>query len=122
MKLLREVLDPDQVGFLKYKPFVMRLDGVPMIQFISPELKKLAMLVVERDASAEDFSREIDPRKVESMKVEDFKRAIDGLRTDDFSMTSQQIQTLFLNQTKQSTTSLKTLSISKLVKDVFYAV
>ena len=68
INLLKEVLDPDQVGFLKYKPFVMRLDGVPMIQFISPELKKLAMFVVERDISAEDFNKAIDPRKVENMK------------------------------------------------------
>ena len=53
MQLIKEALDPRDIGFIKYQPLIMQLSGVPMKEFVKPELEKLAMLVVTRDLMKE---------------------------------------------------------------------
>jgi len=48
-KIIRDVLDPKKIGFIRYRPLIRELQGIPQIEFITREVLKLAELVETRD-------------------------------------------------------------------------
>ena len=42
--MLKNILDPKNIGFIKYRPLVRELLGVPQLEFISKELQRLGRL------------------------------------------------------------------------------
>lgn len=60
-RVLKEVLDQRNIGFLKYMPLVRELQGVPQGEFIIKEITRLAKLVELRDLTETDFKALIDP-------------------------------------------------------------
>ena len=59
--LLKKVLDPRQVGFLKYTPLVNNLQGIPQKEFVSPAIEKLALYAISKDLTRDKFRDQLDP-------------------------------------------------------------
>ena len=69
-RFLRDVLDPKNLGFLRYRPLLREIQGVPQLDFISNEIVRIAKSVVEtRDLNEEQFKRLIDPGHLEMMSL-----------------------------------------------------
>lgn len=69
-RFLRDVLDPRNIGFLRYRPLLREIQGVPQLDFISNEVIRIAKSVVEtRDLNEEQFKRLIDPTHLEMMSL-----------------------------------------------------
>ena len=67
---MRDVLDPRNIGFLRYRPLLREIQGVPQLDFISNEVIRIAKSVVEtRDLNEEQFKRLIDPTHLEMMSL-----------------------------------------------------
>ena len=49
LRKLRAVLDQRDIGFMRYMPLVMQLQGVQMMEFINQDVAKIARMVVSRD-------------------------------------------------------------------------
>ena len=59
---MKEVLDPRNIGFMKYRPMLREMQGMPQLDFISSEVIRLAKGVVEaRDLDETQFKRLVDP-------------------------------------------------------------
>ena len=65
--ILKEILDPRNIGFLKYVPLVRELMGIPQLDFISREIIKVARLVEMRDLDRIQLKQMVDPTSQESM-------------------------------------------------------
>ena len=64
-RLLKDALDPRNIGFMKYRPLLRELQGMPKIDFIAPEVLRLAKSVVEgRDLDEAQFKKLIDPTSI----------------------------------------------------------
>ena len=68
MRELKSVLDHRSTGYLKYRPLVQQLSGVPAKEFLAPEVEKLSELVRIKDYIVEDFKQLIDPRLLGQLK------------------------------------------------------
>ena len=69
-RLLKDILDPRNIGFMKYKPILRELQGVPQLDFISNEVVRRAKSVIEaRDLDEAQFKRLIDPKNIEMMTL-----------------------------------------------------
>jgi hypothetical protein len=55
LQLLKTVLDHRSTGYLKYKPLVQQLAGMPAKVFLEPVIEKLAEYVSTKDLLAEEF-------------------------------------------------------------------
>ena len=85
LRKLRAVLDQRDIGFMRYMPLVMQLQGVQMMEFINSDVAKIARMVVSRDLTKQQLQQEIDPRRITNMDLRDFTDAIKELRSDDFT-------------------------------------
>lgn len=47
--MIKDILDHRNIGFIKYRPLIRELSGVPQLEFIVKEIQKLAKLVESRD-------------------------------------------------------------------------
>lgn len=47
--LLKEYLDPKHIGYLRYRPLVRELLGIPQLDFMLKEIIKMAKLVEAGD-------------------------------------------------------------------------
>lgn len=66
MQLLKDVLDPKNVRYMKYRPLLRHLQGIPQLEFIKREVVKLAKLAESRDLNRSDFKALVDPAAQES--------------------------------------------------------
>lgn len=72
-RALLKVLDPKNIGFLRYRPLLLELQGVPQLDFFTvqaPELLRLARGLVEsHDVEEADFKKLIDPTSAGMMSL-----------------------------------------------------
>lgn len=68
-RMLKDYLDSRSIGFLKYRPLVREMQGVPQLDFILKEVQKIARLVEARDLNEEQFRLLMDPGRQESMNL-----------------------------------------------------
>lgn len=102
LKLLKSVLDHRSTGYLKYKPLVQQLSGMPAKVFLDPAIEKLAEYVRQKDLLAEEFQQLLDPRLRGQVKYRDFKEALVSLRSSEFNIYDEEIDKLFMDLTKQT--------------------
>ena len=55
LRKFRAVLDQRDIGFMRYMPLVMQLQGVQMMEFINPDVAKIARMVVSRDLTKQQL-------------------------------------------------------------------
>jgi hypothetical protein len=83
-RMLKDVLDPRNIGFIKYRPLVRELSGVPQLDFIIKEVQKFAKLVESRDLEPSQFKRLIDPDHIESMNLTQLQESIQKVNNEQF--------------------------------------
>ena len=71
-QILKEALDPRNIGFLKYKPLIRELAGIHQLDFMQREVIKLAKLTELRDLDRTMFVQLVDPAHKESMNLTEF--------------------------------------------------
>ena len=65
------MLDPRSLGFMKYRPLLKEIQGVPQLDFLPNEIVRLAKSVVEaRDLDEQMFKRLFDPTNIEMMSLQ----------------------------------------------------
>jgi len=47
--ILKDILDPKNIGFFRYKPLIRELLGIPQLDFMQRDIIKVAKLVENRD-------------------------------------------------------------------------
>lgn len=67
--MVKDVLDPKNIGFMRYRPLVRELLGIPQLDFMQKEVIKVAKLLEARDLNREMFIKLIDPARSESMNL-----------------------------------------------------
>ena len=123
LRKFRAVLDQRDIGFMRYMPLVMQLQGVQMMEFINPDVAKIARMVVSRDLTKQQLQQEIDPRRQTNMELRDFTNAIKELRSDDFTFDDTQAKNVFLLVTGQTKPAQGVkMEIAKFIDLVFQAV
>jgi hypothetical protein len=121
-RFLRDILDPKNLGFLRYRPLLREIQGVPQLDFISNEVVRIAKSVVEtRDLTEEQFKRLIDPGHLEMMSLTQLQESIQQVRNEHFQMSSEEVEILFKSVTKVQRTLGVNISITKLTEKVFRA-
>jgi hypothetical protein len=122
-RILRDTLDPRNLGFLKYRPLLRELQGIPMLDFESTEVIRLAKSLVDaRDLTEDQFKRLIDPASVEMMSLTQLQESISQVKNEHFSMSNEEVELLFKHVAKCQRTLGVNLSITKLTQRVFRAV
>jgi len=121
-RMLKEVLDPRNIGFMKYRPLLRELQGIPQLDFISNEVTRLAVQIVEvRDLDEPLFKKLVDPNHLEMMTLDQLKESILQIRNEHFKMSSEEVEILFKTVTKCQRTLGVNISITKLTERVFHA-
>lgn len=121
-KLLKNVLEANGTGYLKYRPLLNEISGIPQLDFVIPEVSRLARNLVEtRDLNEDLFKQLVDPTRIEMMTLEQLKEAFDKVRNDQFHMGSEEVESLFKKVTRSQRTIGVHISISKLTEKVFKA-
>ena len=85
--MLKELLDPKNIGYLNYRPLVSHINGVPQIEFLQREVLKLAKLVEARDLTLDMFKVLIDQKKQENMSFNEFQESCKALKSENFTLT-----------------------------------
>jgi hypothetical protein len=100
-RFLRDILDPKNLGFMKYRPLLREIQGVPQLDFITNEVIRLAKSLVEtRDLNEEQFKRLIDPGHLEMMSLTQLQESIQAVKNDHFQMSNEEVEILFKSVTK----------------------
>ena len=60
MNLVKDALDKRGIGFLTYRPFVRELTGDPQLEFMHPQIVKLAKWAEKSDLSKAEFVAKLD--------------------------------------------------------------
>lgn len=119
--LLRQVLDPRVLKFLCYKPFVDELTELPQLEFRQKEIVKLAKMVEQRDLTREQFKTLVDPNRKESLDFNSFGIALHSTRSENFTITDEEVSLIFKFVSKSIRTTGVTASIEKLTIYTFEA-
>ena len=81
----------------------MQLSGVPMLEFVKPEVKKLARdLVIARDLTREEFRITVDAKQMQQFTQEQFVKVMLGIRSGDFKISEHEVKEIFLCVTQQT--------------------
>jgi len=83
-RILQDILDPRHIGFMRYRPLVKELQGIPQLEFMTKEVFKLAKLVEARDLTEREFKNLIDPRHEESMNLTQMQDSIRQVNNEQF--------------------------------------
>lgn len=76
-RLLKDSLDPKNIGFLRYRALLSELQGIPQTDFVPNELQRLANLLADaRDIDPAQFKRLIDPTNIEMMTLQQLQESI----------------------------------------------
>lgn len=76
-RLLKDTLDPKNIGFLKYRSLLRELQGIPQTDFIPHEVQRIANFVVDaRDLDPVHFKKLIDPTNIEMMTLQQLQESI----------------------------------------------
>jgi L-rhamnose isomerase len=69
-RILKDILDSKNIGFLRYRPLLREIQGVPQGDFLPASVNRLARtLVLSRDLDKAQFKRLIDPDNEEMMSL-----------------------------------------------------
>lgn len=120
-RLIKEVLDPRGIGFIRYRPLVKELQGIPQLDFIVKEIIKLAKLAEARDLTEREFKSLIDPRHDESMNLTQLQESFSQVNNDQFLMSPEEVEFLFKHVTKSVRTIGVVMSVDRLTEKVFTA-
>lgn len=121
-QILKAALDPKNFGYYKYRPLLRELLGIPQLEFVQPEILKLAKLVEFRDLDMPDFYKLIDPLRTESMSLQQFQDTMNMTKAQNFEMSPNENEAVFKYITKSLRTTGVTISISTLCNKVYTAV
>ena len=117
------MLDHRSTGYLKYKPIVQQLSGMPAKVFLDPAIEKLAEYARQKDLLAEEFHLLLDRNQRGQMKHREFKESLTSLRSSDFTIYDEEIDKLFMDLTKQTRISSSAVAdIEQLVAIVYEGV
>ena len=78
------MLDPRHIGFLRYRPLVRELQGIPQLEFMAKEVFKLAKLVEARDLTEREFKSLVDPRHDEALNLMQLQDAFRAVNNEQF--------------------------------------
>jgi hypothetical protein len=95
LDLLQGALDKGRAGLYKYEPLILRLEGVPVMEFLQPEFEKLAVLMLQKDMLENDLLKVVNPRMSAGLTLESFRQNIKALRGADFELSDVEIDQLF---------------------------
>ena len=86
-RLLKDVLDPRNIGFMKYRALLREVQGMPQLDFLPAEVAKMARGLAEaRDIDETLFKRLVDPDNVEMMSLQQLQESIAKVCNDQFQM------------------------------------
>lgn len=122
-QLLKEVLDPRQVGWVQYRGLLRELQGVPQLEFMDKAVVKLAKVAERRDLSEAQFLSLLDPNNTTTMTLEQFTSSMARCKAPDFVFDDAEVTGLFRSVTgaEDRTVGLK-LSVPELASQVFEGV
>lgn len=99
-QLVKEVLDPRHVGYLRYRCLVRELQGVPQLDFMNKAVIKLAKVAESRDLGQSQFLSLVDPNNTTAMTIEQFQQSMAQCKAPDFNFDDAEVTSLFKNVTK----------------------
>ena len=84
-RLLKDMLDRRNIGFLSYRPLLREMQGMPQQDFIPVEVLRMAKTLVEqRDLDEETFKRLVDPKHIEMMNLSQLQESLNEVKNETF--------------------------------------
>lgn len=100
-RIVKDALDPRNLGFLRYRSLLRELQGVPMVDFFPPEVVRVAKAVVEaRDLDPIQFKRLTDPTNIEMMDLPHLQQAFKAMQNEQFQMGGEEVEAMFKKLTR----------------------
>jgi len=107
---------------MQYNSLLNEMKNIPDNTFTEELILKLARIIDYRDLSEDNFINIIDPTHQENVSLPEFKNSMFNLKSDNFSLTDEEVERFFRSQTKATSSLNITLKVSELKKKVFNSV
>ena len=82
-----------------YEPLLFELEDIPVIQFVNLAMRKLAVLMIEKDYTPEDLKQLLNPQRSLTLSIGHFKKALFTLNSYDFQFSDDDIERVFQSVT-----------------------
>ena len=124
ISLLQERLDLKKLGNFEIEPLMQIMAGIPTRQFLPNSIVKLAKLVMAKDWDEKQLRPYIDPKDMNNVTLEIFKKIMNRLNDKDFVFTERESVELFeyVSKCSSSTRDSAKLSIDQLQEFIYQAV